>query len=59
VIQDHAYDHCRRIVSGHVIYPKQLGHTLKRFVSIKYDFGMRSETGQLTYAHSQENKTIQ
>jgi hypothetical protein len=44
VIQEHAYDHCRRNVSEHVyIYPKPLGHTLKSFASIEYEFGMRSK----------------
>jgi hypothetical protein len=42
VIQEHAYDHCHRNVSGHVyIYSNPLGHTLKSFASIEYKFGIR------------------
>jgi hypothetical protein len=42
-IHEHAYDHCRRNVFEHVyIYPNPLGHTLKSFASIEYEFGMRS-----------------
>jgi hypothetical protein len=43
-IQEHAYDHFHRNLSGHVyIYPNSLGHTLKSFASIEYEFGMRSK----------------
>jgi hypothetical protein len=40
-IQGHVYDHCRGNMSGHVyIYPNPLGHTLKSFASIEYEFGI-------------------
>jgi hypothetical protein len=40
----HAYDHCHGRVSGHVyIYPNPMGHTLKSFASIEYDFSIRSK----------------
>jgi hypothetical protein len=43
-IQEHAYDHCCGNVSGHVyIYLNPLGHTLKSFMSIEYEFGIRSK----------------
>jgi hypothetical protein len=43
-IQEHAYDHCHGIVSGAVyIYPNPLGHTLKSFPSIEYEFGVLTE----------------
>jgi hypothetical protein len=43
-IQEHAYDHCRRNVSGHVyIYPNPLGHILKSFASLESEFGIRSK----------------
>jgi hypothetical protein len=43
-IQEHAYDHCHGRVSRHVyIYPKPMGHTLKSFTSIEYEFGIRSK----------------
>jgi hypothetical protein len=43
-IQEHAYDHCRRRVSGHVyIYTNLVGHRLKSFTSIEYEFGVRSK----------------
>jgi hypothetical protein len=39
-IQEHTYDHCTERVSGHVyIYPNPLGHTLKSFASLEYEFG--------------------
>jgi hypothetical protein len=41
-IQEHAYDHCHGRVSGHVyIYPNPMGHTLKSFASIEYEFDIR------------------
>jgi hypothetical protein len=41
-IQEHAYDHFCGSVSGHVyLYPNPLGHTLKSFASLKYDFSIR------------------
>jgi hypothetical protein len=43
-IQDHARDYCRRRVSEYAyiyIYPIPLGHTLKSFISIEYDFGIK------------------
>jgi hypothetical protein len=44
VIQEHEYDHCHGNVSRCVyIYSNPLCHTLKSFVSIEYEFGMRSE----------------
>jgi hypothetical protein len=40
-IQEHTYDHCHGRVSGHVyIYPNPIGHTLKSFASIEYEFGI-------------------
>jgi hypothetical protein len=44
-IQEHAYDHCHGNVSGgHVyIYLNPLGHTLKSFTSIEYEFGVLIE----------------
>jgi hypothetical protein len=44
VIQEHAHDHCHGRMSGHVyIYPNPMGHTLKSFASIEYEFGIRSK----------------
>jgi hypothetical protein len=41
-IQEHAYDHCHGRVSGHVyLYPNPMGHTLKSFASIEYEFDIR------------------
>jgi hypothetical protein len=43
-IQEHAYSHFHGIVSDHVyIYLNPFGHTLKIFVSIEYEFGIRSK----------------
>jgi hypothetical protein len=43
-IQEHTYDHYRGRVSGHVyIYLNPLGHTLKSFASIEYEFDIRLE----------------
>jgi hypothetical protein len=43
-IQEHAYDHCCGNVYAHVYrYPNSLGHTLKSFASLEYEFGMRSK----------------
>jgi hypothetical protein len=43
-IKEYTHDHCHRNVSGHVyIYPNPLGHTLKNFASIEYEFGIRSK----------------
>jgi hypothetical protein len=42
-ILEHAYDHCHGRVSGHVyIYSNPMGHTLKSFTSIEYEFSIRS-----------------
>jgi hypothetical protein len=42
--QEHAYGHCHGNVFGHVyIYPNPLGHALKSFMSIEYEFGIRSK----------------
>jgi hypothetical protein len=42
-IQEHTYDYFHGRMSGHVyIYPNPMGHTLKSFASIKYEFGIRS-----------------
>jgi hypothetical protein len=44
VIQEHTYDHCHGRVSGHVyIYLNPMGHTLKSFASIEYEFGTISK----------------
>jgi hypothetical protein len=41
-IQEHAYDHCHGRVSRHVyIYPNPMGHILKSFASIVYEFDIR------------------
>jgi gamma-glutamylcyclotransferase (GGCT)/AIG2-like uncharacterized protein YtfP len=43
-IQEHAYDHCRGNVFGHVyIYLNALVHALKSFASIEYGCGIRSK----------------
>jgi hypothetical protein len=47
-IQEHAYDHFHGGVSGHVyIYPNPMGHPLKSFTSIEYEFGIRLMRGRL------------
>jgi hypothetical protein len=47
-IQEHTYDKFCENVSGHVyIYLNPLGHTLKSFASIEYEFRMRSKREKL------------
>jgi hypothetical protein len=41
-IQEHTRDHCHERVSGH-IYPNPMGHTLKSFTSIEYEYGITSK----------------
>jgi hypothetical protein len=43
-IQEHAYYHYHGRMSRHVyIYLNPMGHTLKSFTSIEYEFGIRSK----------------
>jgi hypothetical protein len=43
-IHEHAYDCCHGRASRHVhIYLNPMGHTLKSFASIQYEFGIRSK----------------